>query len=359
MNAGRELPKCVCRHDWDTATGTFFCGHPKVRSSSHLVTSEHCLLCNRWQEPPPEKQRPYPTLAGTRRDGLCAYLGPQEGTRNCLSCRGNVQQKVYACIHPAHEQSTVQECHKCADYELPLGKGNIKSWAVGVTTAPRRSETLSRTLDKLCSAGFDEVRIFAEPESPLPPLCKSVSLTLHDQRLGAWPNWYLALSELYMRSPTADAYMLVQDDVTFCTGIREYLEHALWPNKRIGFVSIYRSAGYGKTNLGFTEVDLSPGMLGALSLIIPNFAARSLLSHRETLAHRLRGRNAGLAQIDDVVGHWARMTGLGGWIHTPSLSQHIGEESAIWSTNDNSGKRRASDYVGDEFDATTLIASTR
>lgn len=48
-----------------------------------------------------------------------------------------------------------------------------------------------------------------------------------DEPLGAFANWYLALAELVMRSPRAEAYFMVQDDVVFARGVRPFLERAL------------------------------------------------------------------------------------------------------------------------------------
>lgn len=298
-----------------------------------------------------------PNLSGAQRKGPCVHLGDHIRTEPCTTCRGNVQLKVFDCLHSAHSETDFKSCGGCEDYELQLRSGDVKTWAIGVTTAPRKTPTLGRTLASLEEAGFQEVRVFAEPDSEVPDSSIGGKITIRDETIGAWPNWYLALSELYLRTPRADAYMLVQDDVVMCRGLRRYLERQLWPHHRVGFVSIYRSAGYRELSPGFSEVSLAEGMLGALTLIFPNFAARSLLADHHTLAHRLRGRQSGLAHIDDVVGFWARKSRLGGWVHTPSLAQHIGEESAIWGSTYNLGKRIASDFVGQEFDAQTLLES--
>jgi Tfp pilus assembly protein PilF len=46
----------------------------------------------------------------------CRHLGNFVALRPCESCRGNVQQKVFACSHPAHRQTTLAECQGCHDY---------------------------------------------------------------------------------------------------------------------------------------------------------------------------------------------------------------------------------------------------
>jgi hypothetical protein len=57
----------------------------------------------------------------------CVYLGlpiPGEGgaqaTRECATCKGNVRAKLWACLHPGHEdrpETTNRECTRCPDYE--------------------------------------------------------------------------------------------------------------------------------------------------------------------------------------------------------------------------------------------------
>ena len=88
-------------------------------------------------------------------------------------------------------------------------------WAVGITTAPRKSPTLSRCLESVKLAGWPDYRIFAEPDSPISEADSSAAVTWREGRLGPWPNWFLALSELFQRSPHADAFLLIQDDAMF------------------------------------------------------------------------------------------------------------------------------------------------
>ena len=44
------------------------------------------------------------------------------------------------------------------------------------------------------------------------------------RELGAFPNWYLSLTELVMQDPSADAYFMCQDDILLSAGLRAYLE---------------------------------------------------------------------------------------------------------------------------------------
>jgi hypothetical protein len=89
------------------------------------------------QPPPP---RPTPTTAdpalAVTRPGPCVFLGlavpGEDGSpsmRDCPTCRGNVRLKVFACLHPAHEEhpeTTVRDCWGCGDYEAGgAGRGVV------------------------------------------------------------------------------------------------------------------------------------------------------------------------------------------------------------------------------------------
>jgi hypothetical protein len=56
-----------------------------------------------------------PQPASTR--GPCSYLGEQIGLRDCPPCGGRTQLKVFACSHPAHTETTWDECQRCPDHE--------------------------------------------------------------------------------------------------------------------------------------------------------------------------------------------------------------------------------------------------
>jgi hypothetical protein len=90
-------------------------------------------------------------------------------------------------------------------------------------------------------------------------------LTQRDEVLGAWPNWFLGLAELYERDAGADAYLIVQDDVVFSRNVRRYLEQVLWPADRLGVVSLYEP-WKNVSESGFVAVDVSKGLLGPYRL---------------------------------------------------------------------------------------------
>lgn len=113
-----SLPFCHSRRELPTTPGELYCVHPQVHVEGMRVRAEICKLCNYWREPAPEEFRPFPPPPPR---GPCAYLGDIIELRPCVSCSGKVQIKVFACKHPAHGETTWEECRHCPDHqEIPL-----------------------------------------------------------------------------------------------------------------------------------------------------------------------------------------------------------------------------------------------
>ncbi|HEX7375605.1 MAG TPA: hypothetical protein VF278_00760 [Pirellulales bacterium] len=215
-----------------------------------------------------------------------------------------------------------------------------------MTTAPRARPTLERSLNSLISAGWTTPRLFAEPHTRLPESSTALAISWRDGKLGAFPNWYLGLSELFLREPLADAYLICQDDALFAAGSREYLERTLWPAADLGVVSIYTPTHWSRNQpRGFHVENRGWASWGALAYIFPNQSLRALLAHPLLLLHRRHGAAEGMRNIDSVVGAWCVAAGLPYFVHVPSLVQHIGETSTIWRGASATGPRRAADFV--------------
>lgn len=340
-----SLPQCHSRRDIPGETNLFFCAHPQVHVRDQLVHSEICRLCKHCQMPAPATFRPEPERI-VRRTGPCFFLGAATGWRDCQTCRGHVRLKVFACQHQLHTETTVAECQKCQDYEPLLEIAGVRRWSVGMTTAPREIPTLERTLQSLAAAGFESLRLFAEPDSPVPSFFPKSEITWRNGRLGAFPNWYLALAEMVLREPVADAYFLCQDDVIFATGLRRYLEESLWPVPQVGVVSVFCPSHYGlRKSPGFHKENHGWDTWGALAYIFPAVSARSLLSHPHVMEHRRRGPLNGMANVDCVVGRWCQAAELPYLVHVPSLAQHTGDTSTLWPTSPNLGRRTAASFA--------------
>jgi hypothetical protein len=224
----------------------------------------------------------------------------------------------------------------------------VTEWAVGITTAPRRLPTLEFCLAALLGAGWDEPRLFVdEATAPLPARFGAVARSVRETRIGAWPNYYLALAELTLCQPTADAYMILQDDALLIQhpGLRGYLEQVLWPGDRPGIVSLYCARPYTQASPGWYALPMQ-WIWGALAFIFPAELARRFLADPEVVRHRGRGPS-GLAGIDILVGRFAYRNDLPVYFPTPSLVQHIGHVSALWDNAHVSGSRRATSFAGD------------
>ena len=296
--------------------------------------------------------------------GTCAYFGAAIGFRPVLTPHGGGRMTVYQCRHPDHGETTPAECILCRDWsvharvEFPALReivpvperrhgSKVCAWSVGVITAPRRTATLDTCLDSLIRAGWERPRLFVDTATTIATRHAGLPLTVREPRIGAFPNYYLALAELVMRDPDADAYMLAEDDVVFSDreDLRAYLEDVLWPSDPVGAVSLYCSSVYTRSDPGWHRFD-GKWVWGALALIFSPESARSFLGDPLIFAHR-SSKDEGLADTDALIGVWSHQRELPLFFPTPSLVQHIGETSSLWPTSRAFGHRRADRFAGD------------
>jgi hypothetical protein len=222
----------------------------------------------------------------------------------------------------------------------PLGRESW-IWCVGVITAPRRQPTLEVSIQSLSDAGWTEPIVFAEPKVKCPRVVPSTRWVQRTTRLGAFSNWYLALTELVLRTPEADFYLICEDDVVYSAKLRKFLEKHYWPD-HTGTISLFRSSGEsGLCEGGFQEVSSPLDRLGALAYVFPNESARILISDYGVLRHRFSGPNSGLMDTDVVVSDWCNASGRQFIQHVPSLVQHIGDTSTLYPGASCRGRRCA------------------
>lgn len=225
----------------------------------------------------------------------------------------------------------------------------IRKWAVGVTTAPRPRPTLEACLGNLTRAGWESPHLFIDSAVRVSKRFGHLPGTLRSPAAGAWPNHYLALFELTMRQPDADAFLILQDDALIYDGenVRAYLEKVLWPGDQFSVVSLYCPQPYTATRYGWHRYRKS-WVWGALALVFPRATVQTYLRDRSICQHRWRSASGGMSQIDVLIGWWARQRRIPFWFPTPSLIQHVGETSTLSADCPASGPRAASLFVGNK-----------
>lgn len=193
-------------------------------------------------------------------------------------------------------------------------------------------ETLGRTLDSLKAAGFDPPLVYRD-----------------ENQSGQFKAWLAAVDLLLLTSPQADAYFLVEDDVVFCKGLRVWLVKNLWPDDpaKIALCSPYSPEAYQIPVRGWHREVRGLYLCSGQSWVVPPATLRRINTELHGLIHspdKLRGG-------DYIIGQWALDRGLGVWFHSPSLGQHIGIGNGLCGGDVDSPLRKATDFVGEDFDA--------
>lgn len=286
-------------------------------------------------------------------------ISPQLASATTLCCQHlEFSRGQTKCRHPnvrlGNNDDAQALCATCSYYERDAVFGVLDGcdhgdslvpwrWAVGMTTAPRRIPTLERSLASVANAGWSQVRLFAEPNTDLKNRSEH-AITQRDYVLGAFPNFYLGLSELFLRDPHAQAYLMFQDDVEIAAGARKYLERVLWPQptEQCGIVSLYCPSHHlSNGHAGFQIESAGWDTWGALAYVFSPTSVIAFLTDAHVICHRRRGPADGLKNVDSVAGKWCSRTGWNYYVHTPSLVQHTGRTSTLYPTAGLGGRRRA------------------
>ena len=353
--------KSDCCYRETTPSGSSICGFLQTFAgvTNHTfftVNPKVCQACQQWHQPTGEILNPavasllYEEAQKALESELAAFGNSTPSALKEIATSFIPDESDYISIEQETEHQSGLEIDDLAEL-IPLpGEyrkgGRVTNWAVGVTTAPRKQSTLQSCVDCLIEAGWDAPRIFVDGEVDLGALPSHLEVTRRDPQVGAWPSWYLALAELFMRQPHADAFMIVQDDVILFRHrkLRQYLEDFLWPVEGPCVVSLFCSRAYVTAQVGWfrLEEDL---VWGGQALLFSREACLGIFSDPQVLNHRLT--EAGFAGIDSVVGNWAGRHDVPVYVSTPSLAQHIGQVSAIWSSSTQAYiNRRASKFAG-------------
>lgn len=329
----------------------------------------------------------------------CVHRGAETRRITCATCRGNVKSKVFACdLHGecvvANRQARdgLLACESCSNFvpqstalspavkaapafrppEIPVVAKHVTRWAAGVTTAPRNSPTLKRSLDSIRAAGFDPV-IFAEPETPLSGI--EAEIVQRRAKLGVVVNWIQGLQDLLARFPDAQALAMFQDDILLCKGVREFLEHDLWPRRDSGVVSLYcpNAKGYERESFTGTRRISQKNLIGACAMVVPRHVAELIVTgqHRNKWRGFAEGGQSAINDparwkaLDAFIGHALAAAGLSADFYDPSLVQHIGKTSTLYGKLSIHAKRqgrefrRSKRFPGEDAKASEVYRSHR
>jgi hypothetical protein len=242
------------------------------------------------------------------------------------------------------------------------------TYAVGITTVPQRRQTyLPHTIASLNNAKmlspYTNSHIFLDTDKPslaIPILDFGLHVTSRGC-LGAWGNWYLGLLELYIRYPTSDRYVMVQDDVITYHNLREYLDtQKLEDNTYWNLYTFPQGCGQTpKPSESYTGWVKSNGLgRGALALVFSREGVQFLMSSR-TIALKPAQVVVPKKCIDGILADaFVKGYSYHEMIHYPSLVQHIGDKSTLG--NDAAGQppfSKADTFLGEQYDAIQLCKS--
>lgn len=361
----------VVEHDASGSEGLAVCGLLSeisgVRSHPAMtVPTAACEACCRSH--PPSKTDPNSVVASLL-VGLAEQISAEEGVHGCTAEQAKELAAWAEKCLPAvsfDEDDTTDVAAKSYDHLsefnvddierlLPIpdeskraSHRTVKSWSVGVTTSPRRLPTVEPCVESIIQAGWTEPVLFVDGEVKLPRHLASLESCQRKPALGAFPNFALSLSELYMRDPHADAYLMIQDDAIFLPSpaTREYLERVLWPNAGAYMASLYCSKKYNQVNAGW-HLFPENWVWGAVAFVFSNAAVHEILTSQTFLKHRALPGRDGLSKIDVVLGQIAQENEIPLIFPSPSLVQHIGNISTIWDHARAVNARYADQFIGD------------
>jgi hypothetical protein len=224
---------------------------------------------------------------------------------------------------------------------------NKCTWAYGVTTVPKRKDSLlPRTLGSLALGGFDKPRLFVDG-ADLGYEHLRMPLTYRSPAIGTIGNWLLGMAELYIRHPTSLYYAMFQDDLVMCRNVRYYMERTRLPPR--SYYNLYLHAANAallRDRTGWHESDQLGK--GALALVFTREAVWDMLTARSMVLKPASDRAH--TNMDGGVIQALRDAGYKEIVHNPTLVFHTGYKS----TMGNPRYKDAVGFKGEEFDALCL-----
>ena len=202
-------------------------------------------------------------------------------------------------------------------------------WQYGVTTVPSRLGVhLPDTLRSLAAAGFDAPILFVDGFDGTEAYDALGCQVVYRRKpaIGAFGNWVLALWELYLRRRDATWFVIFQDDIRACAGLRDYLTHCSYPDKNAYYnlITYPQNEQLVPDGLQHGWFKSNQNGLGAQGLMFSAEAVSTILS-QDRLTRRPREAARWMAGIDGVAcramrdgAKWTE------YVHWPSLLDHVG-----------------------------------
>ena len=227
--------------------------------------------------------------------------------------------------------------------------GPTPSLALGILTAPRqgRDTLLNYTVNNLRHAGFNQhIDVYAQTLgtaiNTIRPLTGDVSVHYETRETGTYTNWSRAAKHM-LATTTADWLLIMEDDIEWCDKGAEILYYTI--NRitagvdgirlpRLGLLSCYTSPAMvseAQHSIGWTEAQFAgkvKGLWGALALCFYRPTLQYVVNHAAFVNYK--AKNAHDYLIGDILRNQSEPP-LGVKIHIPSLVEHRGEISTIFS----------------------------
>ena len=227
-------------------------------------------------------------------------------------------------------------------HELLL-RAATPSLAVGMTTCDRVEPTITDSLQSCRHAGFyQDIHVFSQARhmncDKLRTDVEDIYIHTDSVSRGATANWKACAK--YLVTLGTEWVMLLEDDIKWCNLGSTLLYHSLHAiksqNLNVGLLSAYTSPAMvadgdsrrgGWINARF--YGHTPGLWGALALCMPTSVLKAIIKHPKYIHHQQP------TAMDYVVGDIVRF-GLKKdvKVHVPTLVEHTGEHSTIFTDKD-------------------------
>lgn len=235
-----------------------------------------------------------------------------------------------------------------------------------IATRERINTVLPKTLWSLADAGFQQPHLFVDGVSCLTEICTPeltelyhplVKVTLRGKQIGGFGNWLLAAWELYIRNPKVEYYLLFEDDIIVCKGLREYLGKCSFPSGNF-FLNLYTEPRNEKLVLKKDPNPINGWHLsdqmgrGALGLLFARRFLLRLLTTERFYIHPEKPRASGAKRgLDGAISRAVRDLHGKEYIHYPSLLQH----RDCLSIQTNIDKKRPESFPGENYNVLELL----